>query len=353
MSVYVELKNGDRKRILRRGFKKQSEARKAEAEIIFNASIESPDNPMFVDVVDEYISWYEKRRKASSLHRLKKECRLYIKPFFDNKFIQDIKRRDVMKFHDFLLEKLSVTTAKNVHGYLSAIFNYAVKMEYTNINVAREVGNVDANETKKINYWTLEEFKGFLKVVENFKYQTLFMCMFYSGARIGELLALTWNDVNFDHNTIDINKTTTHQQVINTPKTKSSIRILKMPNHTMNLLRQLKLQTNPKNDYFVFGEFYDPLSRSAVTDYYSRLFDSKGKTKTKVKRIRLHDFRHSHASYLINNGYDIQIVSKRLGHKKVSTTYDIYSHLYPNKEDEAIAMMEDDFKPADIIKLIK
>lgn len=348
ISVYVELKNGDRKRIMRRGFKTQSEARKAEAEIIFNASMQSPDNPLFNDVVDDYIAWYEKRRKPSSIHRLKKESRLYIKPFFGNKFIQDIKRRDIMKFHDFLLDKLSVTTSKNVHGYLSAIFNYAIKMEYVNNNVAREVGNVDANENKEFEYWTLEEFKEFLKVVDNFKYQTLFMCLFYSGARIGELLALKWIDVDFNNNLIDINKTTTHKQTINSPKTNSSVRKIKMPNHTINLLRQLKLSIKPKSDYFIFGEFYDPLSRNAVQDYYNRMFE-----RTKIKRIRIHDFRHSHASYLINKGYDIQIVSKRLGHAKVSTTYDTYSHLYPNKEDEAIADMEDDFKPADIIKIIK
>src|SRR5690625_4585087 len=102
VSVYVELKNGERKRIMRRGFKTKAEARRAESEIVFNASLESPDNPLFTDVVDEYISWYKKRRKQTSINRLKKESRLYIKPFFENKFIQDIKRRDIVKFHDFL-----------------------------------------------------------------------------------------------------------------------------------------------------------------------------------------------------------------------------------------------------------
>src|SRR5699024_4523789 len=130
-----ELKNGERKRIVRRGFKTKTEAKKKESEIIFNASIDNPDNPLFVDVIDEFIVRYEKRRKATSVHRIKKECRLYLKPFFKNKYIQDIKRRDVMKFHDFLLDKVSVTTSKNVHGYLTAIFNYGVQMEYINNNV--------------------------------------------------------------------------------------------------------------------------------------------------------------------------------------------------------------------------
>src|SRR5699024_5354106 len=90
VSVYVELKNGERKRIVRRGFKTKTEAKKKESEIIFNASIDNPDNPLFVDVIDEFIVRYEKRRKATSVHRLKKECRLYLKPFFKNKYIQDI-----------------------------------------------------------------------------------------------------------------------------------------------------------------------------------------------------------------------------------------------------------------------
>ena len=348
VSVYVELNNGERKRIMKRGFRTQAEAKTAEAEIILNATIEDPDNPLFTDVVNEYINWYEKRRKSSSLHRLKKETRLYINPYFKDKHIQDIKKRDIMKFHDFLLDKLSITTSKNVHGYLSAIFNHAVQMEYLTVNVARDVGNIQASENRKFEYYTLEEFRKFLELVDNFKYKTLFMCLFYSGARIGELLALQWKDTDFNTNDIDINKTA-YRGKTTTPKTESSIRKVKMPNHTMNLLRQLKLQTNPKDDYFIFGEFYDPLSHNAVSDYYHNLFTDD----VKLRKIRIHDFRHSHASYLINSGYDIQIVSKRLGHKKISTTYDIYSHLYPNKEDEAVAMMEDDFKAADVIKLIK
>ncbi|WP_182200125.1 tyrosine-type recombinase/integrase [Paraliobacillus salinarum] len=348
ISVYVELKNGDRKRVLKRGFKTRKEAKKAESEIVFNSTIDNPDNPIFKDVIAEYISWYEKRRKASSLHRLKKECRLYIEPFFGNKHIQNINKRDVMKFHDFLLDSLSITTSKNVHGFLSAIFNFAIKMEYVNINIAKETGNIQSSNNTKMDYWVLDEFKAFIKNVDNLKYKALFMCLFYSGARIGELLALEWQDLDFDNNALIIEKTYSMGK-ITTPKTKSSVRNIKMPNHTMNLLRQLKLQVNPKNDYYVFGQFYSPLSHNAAKDYYNRIFINNDD----LRRIRVHDFRHSHASYLINSGYDIQIVSKRLGHTKISTTYDKYAHLYPNKEDDAIKHMENDFKPAEVIKLIK
>lgn len=347
VSVYVEFKNGDTDRILRRGFKSQAEARKKEAELIFNASISNPDNPLIGDVLDEYADWYEKRRKESSTHKIKKDIRLYIRPFFKNKLIKDITRRDIIKFQDYLLDKLSVNTAKGVHTQFSAILRYAASMEYIDKNVAKEVGNIRGGSTKRFEYWSLNEFKEFIRTVDNLKFKTLFMLLFFSGARIGEATSLTWKDIDFKNDMIDINKTTFKGKVTD-PKTESSIRKVKMPKHTMNLLAQLKLQENPKIEYFVFGSFYDPLHVNTARGAYTRYVD-----QTEVKKIRMHDFRHSHASYLINNGYDIQIVSKRLGHAKVSTTLDIYAHLYPNKEDEAISQMEDDFKVADVIKLVK
>src|SRR5690625_2286017 len=193
------------------------------------------------------MKWYEKRRKESTVYNLKGTIKRYIQPFFKGKHVQDIKKRDIMKFHDFLLEKLAVVTAKSIHKNLSAILNYGIQMEYLNINVAREVGNVDAKEDKSINYWTLDEFKRFLKVVDNDRYYTLFMVLFYSGARIGEILALTWNDIDFKNNLIDINKRY-YRTKINTPKNDSSIRKIKLPNHTINLLRQLKMKEKYKKE---------------------------------------------------------------------------------------------------------
>src|SRR5699024_4484963 len=317
--------------------------------------IENPDNPLIDDLLTEYMKWYEKRRKESTVYNLQGTINRYIEPFFKGKHVQDIKKRDIMKFHDFLLDKLSVVTAKAVHKNLSAILNYAIQMEYLNVNVAREVGNIDIKNEKKINYWKLGEFKRFLEVVNNDRYYTLFMVLFYSGARIGEILALTWNDIDFNNNLIDINKRY-YKTKIDTPKNESSIRKIKLPNHTVNLLRQLKLKEKyKKDDYVIFGEFYKPLNQSTVAQmfykYLDEFIDDEGNQT--LKMIRLHDFRHSHASYLINKGYDIQIVRRRLGHNKISTTYDIYSHLYPNKEDEAVKDMEDDFKPSEVVKLIK
>lgn len=347
VSVYITDKQGKRKRVLRRGFKTQREAKKTESEIIFNAELTVSDNPFFEDITAEYLEYYKQRRKASSYRKAKSTIDVRISPFFKNKRIKEITKRDIMLWHNKLLDKYKINSAKHTHTTLSTVLNYAIKMEYITINVAKEVGTIQATQDKEMSYWTLEEFKEFIKYVDDLKFKSFFMCLFFGGFRKSELLGVTWKDIDFKNNTIDINKTATRNEVTTT-KNASSNRKIKMPQHTMNMLRQLKLKDNPKIDYFVFGEFYNHIHESTIDRHYDIYIG-----KSNVKRIKLHDFRHSHASYLINNGHDIQIVSKRLGHSNVSTTLDIYAHLYPNKEDAAIDQMEDDFGTADVIKIHK
>ncbi len=344
-SVYVDLPNGERKRYLKRGFKTRAEAKKAEIDFLYNFDVEDEENITFGKLADMYLRWYEKRRKASSYKKIESVVRVHLKPIFEHKLVKDINKRNIVRMHDDLLDTLSVVSAKKVHTVLSAIFNYGIDLEYMRINVAREVGNIDMKENKVINFWTIDEFKQFIEVIDTLKYRAFFMTLFYGGLRKGEALALTWNDIDFKNNTINIDKTAYFRN-ITSPKNESSIRKIKMPQHTMNLLGELKLETANKIDYVVFGEFYDHMPETTIDVRYNEYVE-----KSKVKRIRIHDFRHSHASYLINQGNDIQIVSKRLGHANTSTTYDIYSHLYPNAEDEAIAKMEDDFKSADVIQI--
>ena len=349
VSVYVELKDGTKKRIMRRGFKTQREAKKVENDIIFEYSQKSSKNPLFSDFLDEFLERSKKLRKNSTEITLERNIKLYFKPHFKDKKIQDIKNKDIVEFHDFLLGelKLATSTAKNSHGILSSVFNHAIRLEYININPCREVGNIDKKEDKRMDYWTLEEFKKFLSVVDNLKYRAFFLLMFYSGVRIGEILALEWKDIDFDNNTIHINKRV-YDGVIDTPKTDSSIRTIKIPKHTTKAIKDYKDTIDVKEDYYAFGLYYKPMNPKSVWLMFRKFIKLSG-----VSTIRLHDLRHSHASYLINKGYDIQIISKRLGHTNTSITYDVYSHLYPNKEDEAVSDMEDDFKVANVIRLVK
>lgn len=342
----IPTKNGT-KQVKRRGFETERAAKLAEAKLQIEAEegLFEEENPTFEYVADQYLEWYKRRRKASSYTKVESIVRVNLKPVFGKKRIKDIRNRDIRRFQDDLIDaEYSAHHIKKVHQTLSTIFNFAIKEEYTKNNPAREVGNVEMEEEQHINYWTLEEFKQFISVVDDYKYKTLFMTLYYSGMRKGELSALTWKDIDFKNNTININKTA-YNTKITTPKTKSSIRTLKMPRYVMKMLQELKNIQKPKLNFFVFGEADIHLPATTLDRYYHKYLD-----KSKVKKIRLHDFRHSHASYLINKGAIPAVVAKRLGHKDVATTLNIYSHLYPSTEKEIIDQMEDDFKVADVLE---
>lgn len=353
MAVYEDKERGtwyfitriNGKQVKRRGFKTQKAALLAEAKMEEEGVAEKIIT--FELVATEYLDWYKKRRKASSYRKTSGIVRNHLIPFFKKKELRNIRQRDIISFQDKLLDsKASASYVKKIHSILSAVFNFAIKNEYITVNPARIVGNVDLKERKHINYWTLDEFKAFIKHVDDEMYYALFMTLYYSGMRRGELLALTWGDIDFENNTININKTVEDKEVTST-KTAASTRVIMMPNHTMKLLQQLKMKLKePKMTHSVFSKNgINHISRSTLVKYYDHYVKIAG-----VKRIRIHDFRHSHASYLINKNYIPKMIADRLGHADVSVTLNTYSHLYPSTEKEAVKDMENDFKPAQVVE---
>ncbi|WP_141555210.1 site-specific integrase, partial [Bacillus toyonensis] len=173
--------------------------------------------------------------------------------------------------------------------------------------------------------------------LDDLLYQAFFTTLYYSGARTGELLALTWADINFKEKSIDINKTNYNRQITK-PKTKASNRIIMLPSLVIDLLKTLKkhatLGAPIKNDYIVFDEFYTSIATATLHKRFSKYVVASG-----IPKILLYEFRHSHASYLINRGVSPLVVAQRLGH---STTLNTYSHLYPSKQAEVVAFMEQD-----------
>lgn len=337
------------KQVKRRGFKSKKEALLAEAQLEEEGIPEEIET--FEYIANEYLDWYKKRRKESSYYKIESIVRVHLIPYFKDKKLQSIRQRDIIKFQDMLIDSQAAAShVKKIHTTLSAIFGFAIKNEYTKENPAQIVGNVDLKEDKHVNYWTLEEFKAFIKCVDEELYHALFMVLYYSGLRKGELLALTWADIDFENNTINVDKTEYNRKVTTT-KTAASIRKILMPKFVMDLLKKMKLsqavtyRKEPDLTYVVFGEFHDSISTSTL----DRKFEKYVKDAA-VKKIRIHDFRHSHASYLINKGAIVSMIASRLGHSDVATTLNTYSHLYPTTEKDAVLNMENDFKQAQIIQ---
>lgn len=183
---------------------------------------------------------------------------------------------------------------------------------------------------KRMDIITVNEFNQIIEQVKNDDIKLMYKLLFWTGLRIGEARALKIDDIDFNNKTISVTKTYTHlkgKDVITTPKSKESIRKIKIDDILAKDIKEyLDKARYILDDNFIFR--YHKL-------YYLEVFKTIS-LKVTSKDLRLHDLRHSHASFLINNGVDVLLISKRLGHSNTAMTLNVYSHLYSNKENEAI-----------------
>ena len=203
----------------------------------------------------------------------------------------------------------------------------------------------DPNEIpKEMLFFTYEEFKKFISVEDDILFKTLFETLYYCGLRRGELRGLQWKDIDLEHRTLSVRKQITdrcgsikkYKFVV--PKTQNSIRTLKMPKVLTEDLKKAKLEAKQMSgfneNYFVAADAW-PINSNALTDRKNSNCDKSG-----VKQIRLHDFRHSCASLLINEGANIQVVARYLGHTKIEETLKTYSHLFISTLDEIVDVID-------------
>ena len=319
--------DGKTKRKQKRGFNSKKEAQEWERN--FLNSLNTTSDITFANLTEAYLDDMKHRLKASTMETKTTLIMQHVKPFFADFEIKNITPLIVRTWQSKLLKSsYSKTYIKTINNQLSAILNYAVKYYHLPSNPVHVAGTIGKKKSDEMNFWTLEEFNQFISVVDGLLELTVFNTLYYSGMRIGELLALTLNDLNFEENVININKTYSMvkgQEYITDPKTPKGNRFICMPTHVMDLL----------------GKYIKTLYRLKNTDRIFTIPRSKpGKWMKKycelsnVKLIRLHDLRHSHASLLINLDVNIMTISDRLGHENTQTTWDTYGHLYPNKRKE-------------------
>lgn len=298
----------------------------------------------FLDLWNEYNSYLLIKLKKQSYRKINSNFKLHVLPFFKDYKLKDIKPKVYLEWMNLIKEKgFKNSYNANLHATLTGILNYAVKFEYINTNVASKIGGFSKkkNEIKNVDFWTLDEYKQFISVVDDTLYKLLFNTLFFTGLRIGECLALNWND--FKYNYLDINKTISKEKdknnnyIINPPKTPTSNRKVMIDNELIELfnkLHEIQSKMNSFNDsWFIFGGV-KPLTQTTVTRRKNVYC-----VKAKVKKIRLHDFRHSHATLLISRNVPITVISQRLGHSDTNMTLNTYGHLVLTDIDKAVDMI--------------
>ena len=306
----------------------------------------------FMQLWEEYNLRLKKDLKFESYRKTVSIFKNHLIPFFKNYLVVNINSKVYLKFLDNISQKkYAYSTKKNIHTAMVGILNYAVKFYDLEYNVASKVGGFSKKKEipKKYIVWELEDFSTFINVVDNEIYYLLFTAMYFTGLRIGEALALNWND--FQGTFLSITKTLCKEKdedgnyIINPPKTWSSIRDVPLHNDLINMInnyyKKINTSENFSNDWFIFGGV-KPLSHTTVTRRFNKYIKKSG-----VKKIRLHDLRHSHATLL--NAYHVPLtaISQRLGHSDVSITLSVYTHLIPqdiNKTINSLNTISNDLK---------
>ena len=233
----------------------------------------------------------------------------------------------------------SPTYLKTINNQLSAIFNYAVRYYDLKSNPCAKAGSMGKSKAEEMDFWTGEEFRRFSDSVMNKRLSYMaFMTLYWTGMRLGELLALNPKDVDLEKRTISITKSYQRlgkKDVITPPKTPKSKRVITIPEF---LAADIK-------DYM--DSLYDLQENDRlfpITKYYLEHEMQRGIKESGVKRIRVHDLRHSHASMLIKLGFSPLEIANRLGHEKVETTLNTYAHLYPNKQTKLAERLDSEYR---------
>ena len=317
----------------KRGFATKREAQAWECE---NANVKETNlNMTFASFLDIYTEDVKNRVKENTWLTKENIFNTKILPYFGKRKINEIQPKDILKWQNEMLtmtsnngKPLSPSYLKTIHNQLSAIFNHACKFYGLAVNPAAKVGNMGKDQRKDMEIWTRDEYSKFAnETMDKPRFFYAFEVLYWTGIREGELLALTPKDFDFEKHTLSITKSyqrINKRDVITEPKTPKSNRVIKIPDFLVKEIQDYIAQLYaiaPEDRLFA-------VSTNQLTREMARASKAAG-----VKKIRIHDLRHTHISQLIEMGFSAVAIGDRVGHESVEITYR-YAHLFPTTQTQ-------------------
>ena len=347
MVRYVDW-TGARKQKCQRGFSTKREAQEWEAQ--FKLQKRADIDMTLESFYELYSEDLKPRLKENTCMTKDSIISSKILPYLGKRKLSEITPKDIVDWQNTVMKlpgtdgkTLSPTYMKSIHNQLSAIFNHAIKYYDLKVNPAQRAGNMGKEESREMKFWTKEEYQKFAEVMMDKPiYYYAFEVLYWTGVREGELFALTPEDFDFDAKTLRINKSYQRlrgRDVITTPKTENSVRTISIPqflcDEMQDCLAHCFYNIHPEDRIF-------QLTKSNLC----RAIES-GSKEAGVPRIRVHDLRHSHVSFLINKGFSAFEIGKRVGHGGDRITYH-YAHLFPNKQNEMADFLDREWNAAEL-----
>lgn len=330
---------GKTKQTSKRGFPTKREAQMWEHEQMLKHDAKL--DMTFASFYEIYVEDKKERIRDNTWGTKNNIARTKILPYFGERKIAEIEPKDVIAWQNHLLafkrangKGYSASYLRKIHSQLSAIFNHAVDFYHLPSNPAQKAGNIAIEEYKEMLFWTKEEYLKFADVmmdkpVSYYAFEMLYWC----GIREGELLALTPADFDFTTHTLRINKSyqrLNREDVITPPKTFKSNRFIKMPQFICDEMQDyMGMLYGLKEDERIF----------TISKSYLHHEMNRGSKASGVKRIRVHDLRHSHVSLLINMGFTVLAIADRMGHESIDITYR-YAHLFPSEQTQMAEQLD-------------
>ena len=334
---------GKERRTTRRGFKTMKEAKQAERNLLLdveeNGFCNVSEKQTFEAVARLWLESYQTTVKPTTYQNTKSYLDILIKDYFNNILIENL---TVLR-----LQKITIELSKRYLNYtihlsvINRVLKYAVLLDIIKANPLDKVIRPKQQEKReKKKALTKEELTEFLDLAEKHVSPVLFVAWWtlaYTGLRRGELLALEWSDIDFENRTLRVERTLVRisgQLSTQSPKTKKSRRKITLDPRTVEILKNWRLKQ--KKILFKNGAGKSELVFSNSSGGYlmeSRLRDELRKFLKRygLPIISVHGLRHTHASILFEAGIEAKQIADRLGHSRIQTTLDMYTHINDNQ----------------------
>lgn len=331
--------DGTRRKKHKRGFRTKTEAKRWEKAFLLKS--EGSPSMLFKDFATVYETDIKPSLKLNTFLTKRHILQTKLIPFFGEMKLDEITPADVMRWQGALRSATRSTTkmpysatyVRTIENQLSAIFNHACRFYGLQANPLRQAGRVGKSHSGEMKFWTQDEYLLFSNsIMDKPQSYLAFEILYWTGCREGELLALTPEDFDFERRLLSISRSFQRLQgndVITPPKTPKSNRVITIPVFLADEVREYIEMFGIGKDERIFN-----ISKSYLYHEMGRGCRASG-----VKRIRVHDLRHSHVSLLIDLGFSALAIADRMGHEAVDITFR-YAHLFPNVQGDMAKALE-------------
>ena len=360
MPVYLDKKRGTyyfqgtyinafgiKERYFVRGFSGPTAAKKAEREYLIKARTDPNTKYRFNELVIKFLDYKKDRVKPRTISNYNSLIEKQLIPYFGKMYVNKMSVPVIEEWQKEILKKgYTNNYLEKIQTSLSAIMRFAVRRGIIIANpldVIEQVKNPDEKK-KDMQFWTYEQYNKFKSVITNKEDILLFDLLYWTGMRCGEMQARTWNDIDFNNCTLKIHNTFDNKNKIvnNTTKTGENRTIYLNKILINELIEWYATNSNIddfNNDCYIMGVFI-PMPIRTITNRKNKYIQKYNENNIdKIPEIRIHDFRHSHVSLLINNGVSSFTIAERLGHSKEMVER-VYSHMFPDKRKEILNVLD-------------